>query len=79
MMWIIYFLIVIITFIITISIDLYIDCENYTRFDLFMEIVFSITPVINLVILISYLIYSKRNHIPLKEALTLFFENLSNK
>ena len=45
MLWIIYFLTIIITFIIILSVDLYVNCKNYTKFDLFTEITFSIIPI----------------------------------
>lgn len=79
MLWIIYFLTIIITFIIILSVDLYVNCKNYTKFDLFTEITFSITPIINLVMIIYYLVYLKRNNIKFKEVITLFFKTLLNK
>lgn len=79
MLWIIYFLTIIITFIIILSVDLYVNCKNYTKFDLFTEITFSIIPIINLVMIIYYLVYLKQNNIKIKEVITLFFKTLLNK
>lgn len=79
MLWIIYFLIVIVTFITILSIDLYVGYESYTKFDLFTEIVFSIAPIINLFMFIYYLVYLKRNNIKFKEVIILFFKTLLNK
>ena len=79
MLWIIYFLTVIVAFIIILSIDLYVDCKNYTKFDLFTEIFLSIVPVCNLIMLIYYFVYCKQNSINFQEAITLFFKTLLNK